>query len=97
MNKIKNKRTAYIGVEIVGVNNAKVSARAINMLKYLHNEGLIENYELFVTDSHSLKESKKLISSVLYEVMKLKDFSEAVFNKLLPMITFASELVNKNK
>lgn len=97
MEKIKNKKTAYVAIEVVGVNNAKVSARVLDMLKYLHDEGLIEDYELFVTDSHPLKEAKKLISTVLYEVMKIKDFSNSVHSKIFPILSFLSEFANKKK
>jgi len=97
MEKIKNKKTVYVGMEIVGVNNSKVSAKTLDVLKYLHDEGIIEGYELFATDSHPLKESKKLITTVLYEVMKIKDFSDSVYTKIIPMLNFLSEFANKKK
>jgi len=95
MEKIKKTRTAYIGIELVGINNSKVSAKTLDILKHLHEEGVIENYELFVTDSHPLKETKKVISFFLFEIMKLKDFSDGIVNKVTPAVKFLVDFVNR--
>ncbi len=79
MNKSKTTKTVYLAVEVVTKNSGKASLKTIEMLKHLYKEGLIENYEVFVVDDNPINDTKKFISSVLFEVMKIKTFSDKAF------------------
>lgn len=92
MKKMK-KQTVYVAIEVVGINGGKASARALDILHDLHRQGMIENYEVFASDSHPLKDTKKIIAPILFEVFKLKEISTKTYIMFEPMIAFFGNMV----
>jgi hypothetical protein len=95
MDKLKKTKTVYIGIELLAGTKDKATTKTLDMLKYLYDEGFVENYEVFVADDHSLKESKRLVTDILFEVMKVKDLSDKVYKEVAPMISYFLKVIGK--
>ena len=95
MEKIKKTKTVYLAIEVLAGSPGKASEKAIDMMKHLYNEGFVENYEIFLADDHSINETKKFISAILFEVMKLKSFTDKAFITFNSYIKLFNDIVNQ--
>jgi hypothetical protein len=92
-----NKKTVYVGIELLGVDNGQVSSKAIQLLKGLTEDGTIQNFEVFLVDDYPLKETKKVVTDILYEAIKLKYLAEEVKGYVKPITELLSKILEKGK
>jgi len=72
------KQTLYIGIEVDAKAQGRTTPRIITVLDNIKKEGYINQYEVFLCDDQPLQETKKILSGILYEIVKARTMTDSV-------------------